>query len=238
MATLLTDIDSGRQSTVLAHTLRGEAAHLPQLLNRIERYARQCWGVVCGGSIPPGLPAESYAAILDVAHQRGLISLLDSSGEGLRHGVARIPHILKVNAREMAELDERAIAHWQSMDTQPATDGLPIDLHWLADYLIHKLGLWARQAIITTVGQRGALAVTEEGRYYAPALEVKVVSPAGAGDGVSAGLMLARHQGKGWRHAIAFGMATAAAVVSNPGTAECSPAEVNALLPQVEVYEL
>jgi len=105
----------------------------------------------------------------------------------------------------------------------------------LADALAPRIGEWAAQALIITLGKQGALAITPEGRWYVPALSAPVVSPAGAGDAVSAGLMMARYQGKSWQDALALGTAMAAAVVSNPGTCEAYPHQVEAFLPQVQI---
>ncbi|OUC06701.1 hypothetical protein RY27_19420, partial [Litorilinea aerophila] len=60
MACLLTEQATGRQSTILAPTLVGEPAHLTQVVARLEALAPAAWGVACAGSIPPGLPADSY----------------------------------------------------------------------------------------------------------------------------------------------------------------------------------
>ncbi len=65
-----------------------------------------------------------------------------------------------------------------------------------------------------------------------------MVSPAGAGDAMSAGLMMARFQGKDWREALALGTAMAAAVVGNPGTCECYPHQVEAFMPLVQSVEV
>ncbi len=66
----------------------------------------------------------------------------------------------------------------------------------------------------------------------------RLVSPAGAGDAMSAGLMMARFQGKDWREALALGTAMAAAVVGNPGTCECYLHQVEAFMPLVQSVEV
>jgi len=89
-----------------------------------------------------------------------------------------------------------------------------------------------------TLGQRGAVVVTPDGRWYAPALLVPVISPAGAGDGMTAGIILARYRGQSWRKALALGTAMAASVVMNEGTCECHPHQVEELLPSVEILDV
>ena len=237
-AALITDVADHRQSTILAHTLTAHAAHLTQLLARVTHYAGESWGLVCAGSLPPGLPPDSFAQILAEANRHHLVTLLDSSGVGLSHGIDGLPYILKINGAELAGLSPQIRARWQTAGSEPHADGVPGDLHVLAWLLAGSLGAWAQQAIVITLGKRGVLAVTTEGNWYAPALIVPVVSPAGAGDAVSAGLMLARRRGQDRPEALALGVAAAAAVVMNPGTAVCTQQEVETLLPQVVVTEL
>jgi fructose-1-phosphate kinase PfkB-like protein len=165
-----------------------------------------------------------------------LVTLLDSSGAGLREGIAGQPDILKVNSRELAEL----AAAENNTETNAGRTALPDfhDLPGLAACLRDRLGRWATEALIVTLGRDGALAVTTDGAYHAPAPSVPVVSPAGAGDAVSAGVMLVRRRGEAWPAALRLGIAAAAAVVQNEGTAVCTAAQVNAMLPLVEVSEV
>lgn len=228
VAALITDVAHGRQSTILAPTLCGDATHLAALLAALHDHAAQSWGLVCAGSLPPGLPADSWARLLTAGHDRGLVTLLDSSGPGLYHGVAGLPDILKINGREMAELAA------QAGGTLPTADDLPAYAAGLRAYL----GVWARDALVITLGAQGAVAVTAAAAWYAPALPVPLVSPAGAGDAVAAGLMLGRRRGDSWADALRLGVAAAGAVVMNEGTAVCTAAQVDELLPRVQVVEL
>jgi fructose-1-phosphate kinase PfkB-like protein len=50
--------------------------------------------------------------------------------------------------------------------------------------------------------------------------------------------MLARRQGQSWGDALRLGVAAAAAVVMNEGTAVCTAAQVHEMLPQVQFQPL
>jgi len=232
VAALITDRTTGRQSTIVAHTLTAEPAHLERLLALAEARLPACWGMVCAGSLPPGMPVDAYPRLLAMARERRVVTLLDSSGESLRRSVIAGPDILKINLAELAALSPEAAALWQREAAVPEAVECGTRL---ADALAPRIGEWAAQALIITLGKQGALAITPEGRWYVPALSAPVVSPAGAGDAVSAGLMMARYQGKSWQDALALGTAMAAAVVSNPGTCEAYPHQVEAFLPQVQI---
>jgi 1-phosphofructokinase family hexose kinase len=224
MAIVLVDLAVNQQSTVSAPTLRARGEHLLQLLALLDRYIGRAWGMICGGSLPPGLPVDSYTHLLRRARQRGLTTLLDTSGQALREGVAGLPHILKVNRHEIESLDQ---------DVTRMPDAVPD----LAEGLAPRLGEWASDALIVTLGERGALAVTHGGSYCALPPQVPVVNTAGAGDALNAGITLARSRGADWPEALALGTAAAASVVMNEGTGICRREEVEALLPQVQVVQ-
>jgi 1-phosphofructokinase family hexose kinase len=219
---VLVDLAVNQQSSISAPTLRATGAHMSELVARLEVYAGGAWGLICAGSLPPGLPMDSYTQLLQWARQRGLVTLLDSSGEALHRGVAGLPHILKVNRRELAALDP----------------GAPTNLEQLAAMLAPRLGRWATEGLIVTLGERGTIAVTNEGCYHALPPRVPVVNTAGAGDALAGGTMLARSRGSDWPAALALGTAAGASVVMNEGTAICRRKEVEELLPQVRIEEL
>lgn len=224
-AVVLVDLAVKDQSTISASTLSATKEHLSQLLALLDIYAEQAWGVIYAGSLPPGLPLDSYAHLVRHARQQGLVTLLDSSGEALRQGVGGLPHVLKVNYEELQMLDPAALA------AMPGAG----EVAELAKRLTGRLNEWASNALIVTLGERGALAVTSEGRYYAHPPQVPVVSTAGAGDALSGGIMLARSRGADWPAALKLGTAAAASVLMNEGTAICRREQVERLVPQVKV---
>jgi fructose-1-phosphate kinase PfkB-like protein len=223
---------SGDEYTITAPTLSAEERHLPLLIQRVQAHADRAWGLVCAGSLPKGLPKDSYVQILRSVRQQGLVTLLDASGDSLRHGVAGLPHILKVNHLELAALDSTFQPH---ADTVAASKREPPNLSVFAAKLANQLGALAIEAIVISMGRHGALAVTQTGRFYAGALDVPVAVTNGAGDAMNAGLMLARKRGEDWPDALRLGAAAAAASVMHPGTSGCDPAQVERLLPQVSV---
>lgn len=227
IAALITDITQQRQSTILAPTLIAGPPQLQRMIQAVIDHASHSWGLVCAGSLPPGLPSDSWAQLLQVGHEHGLVTLLDSSGLGLQHGIAGLPDILKINGRELSDL---AASHSEALPAWTAPD----QLSELAAWLRERLGTWARQALIITLGAQGALAVTADTTIYVPAPTVPLVSAAGAGDAVAAGLMFARRHGQSWRDALRLGVAAAAAVVQNEGTAVCTAQEIDELLPRVK----
>ena len=132
-AVVLVDVAAQRQSTISASTLTATSDHLLALHELLGRHGEDAWGLICGGSLPPGLPVDSYAHLLSDARERGLVTLLDSSGEALRQGVGGLPHILKVNLKEL-----------DALGIQPgsADDLESCDPEALATELAGRLGRW------------------------------------------------------------------------------------------------
>ena len=218
---VLVDLAAQQQVSISAQTLRASAAHLEQLLALQARHARGAWGVLYGGTLPAGLPPDAYAHLIAEAHRLGLVTLLDASGEALARGAGAQPDILKVNRDELAALEP---------ETAPAGDSA-----LLAARLRECLGVWARQAIVVTLGDLGALCVTAEVALLVRPPQVPVVNTAGAGDALGGGLMLARSRGADWADALRLGTAAAASVVMNEGTAICQRQQVEALMEGVRV---
>ncbi len=221
---VLVDLATRRQASISAQTLRASPAHLEALLALQARHATAAWGILYGGTLPEGLPSDSYARLIRDARRMGLVTLLDTSDRALAEGVRAQPDILKVNLDELAALSP-ASTH----DDDPRV---------LAAGLRGYLGVWARQAIVVTLGDLGALCVTVHGAYLARPPRVPVVNTAAAGDALGGGLMLARSRGADWTAALRLGTAAAASVVMNEGTAICQRQQVEALEPQVQVEVL
>jgi tagatose 6-phosphate kinase len=230
-AVVLVDLAVNQQSTITAPTLTATKEELSRLLALLDRYAGKAWGVICAGSLAPGLPVDSYAHLARYARQLGLVTLLDTSGEALRQGVTGRPHILKINQNELKSLDPEMARESADLHTCD-------DMAGLAGRLVTRLNEWASDALIITLGEQGALAVTPPGSYHAQPPAVPVVNTAGAGDALDGGIMLALSRGDDWPAALALGTAAAASVVMNEGTAVCQRGQVEELVSQVRVTRL
>ncbi len=64
----------------------------------------QYTAVTLSGSLPPGVQADFYSQLIQIAHTAGVPTLLDTSGEALKIGVTAKPRLIKPNEKEFAEL--------------------------------------------------------------------------------------------------------------------------------------
>ncbi|MFL6001060.1 MAG: 1-phosphofructokinase family hexose kinase [Streptomyces sp.] len=165
------------------------------------------------GSLPPGVPVGAYAGLIRTAKAAGVPVLLDTSGEALRRGVAARPDILKPNADELSELTG---SHEPLRAAEDA----------------RRRGALA---VVASLGARGLLALTPEGRWQAvpPALEHG--NPTGAGDAAVAGLLTGLLDQLPWPDRLTRAVALAAATVRSPTAGDFDRAAYEKLLAGVSV---
>jgi 1-phosphofructokinase family hexose kinase len=174
------------------------------LLEMIERRAAEHETVVCAGSLPPGSPVDAYARVVAAAHRAGARAVVDASGEVLRATLAARPDVVSPNLAEAESLISGRLVE----GVEPAGADVPERAQRAAENL---LAAGARQAIVST-GSRGAAAAgADQGAMFLPAPHVDVVNPIGAGDSLVGGLVHALEEGRDWRSAAGFALATASA---------------------------
>jgi tagatose 6-phosphate kinase len=174
--------------------------------------------VVLSGSLPPSLPADTYAQLTGMAIAAGVPVLLDAHGAALRLGAAAGPAIVKPN---LAELEDLA--------------GHPLSTPLAVAAAAAQLRATGPQAVVVSLGADGLLACTGDGDWVAVPPGDVGGNPTGAGDAVAAGLVHGLVTGQPWaerlRHAVALGTASAAAPVAG----EFRQADYAALLSQVTI---
>jgi fructose-1-phosphate kinase PfkB-like protein len=178
----------------------------------------ECSAVIIGGSLPQGIDLDFYGRYIQAAREHGIPVIFDSSGPPLRAGLENKPAFVKPNQGELSELCRGR------MDS-------------LEQVYVGARALQERfeTSPVVTLGPAGALAVLPERAYLIPPLDVEVISSAGAGDAVLAGLAASIDQGSQPEDGLRLGFAAAAAVMLTPGTADCRAADVERLIPEVKL---
>lgn len=147
--------------------------------------------IVLSGSLPPGLPTDTYATLISEA--RGTPVILDADGPALLAGVKARPALIKPNAEELR-----------------AATGLS-DVHSGAQ---HLLGMGA-QAVAVSQGPDGMAVHTASGTWHAKPPEPVTGNPTGAGDAAVAAF--ARGLGSvPWPDLLLDAVALSAAAVAAP----------------------
>lgn len=172
--------------------------------------------VVITGSLPPNLPADTYAQLIDAAQAGGQRTLLDCAGTPLRLALEARPFLVKINATEAAELVGEAVPDFAAAAR--------------AARKMREMG--AAVGAMITLGALGALLDFEDARYIFAAPRLATQSSVGSGDAAMAGL--AAGTSRGWTAARtgAFAVAAGAANALH-GAGQCSAEEIFALQPRV-----
>lgn len=187
----------------------------------LARGARVC---VFAGSLPRGVEADIYAALIRDVRRLGVQAILDTEGEPLRYGVRAEPDLVTPNELEAEEL----VGHEFNDDDDRAA----------AVAEICRLG--AAEAIMT-VADGCYAAVLQDGvqtLYRVRVQPQEPRSPIGSGDAFLAGFICAQYGGASAVESLRFAVACGAESTQHIGAGILEPARVTRLLEEVTVQRL
>lgn len=121
--------------------------------------------VILSGSLPPGVPADFYARLIERIKPTGTPVALDASGEALRIGVQARPWLVKPNCAELEAILERPL--------QGDADMLQAGSDLCASGV---------EIVILTRGEKGAYLVAPSERWEATPPKIKFASAVASGD--------------------------------------------------------
>ncbi|MEW9623824.1 1-phosphofructokinase family hexose kinase [Rhodanobacter geophilus] len=176
--------------------------------------------VVLSGSLPRGLPADTYAALTQQVRAAGKRCLVDASGEVLRQAVAAQPFLLKPNRDEAEALFGRTVGD--------------LDAAVAALRELHARGV---AMPVLSLGAQGALGMDDSGTWHAAVELEQVRNTVGSGDCFLAGMAVALRRGEPLREALRLAVACGAANAMDVETGYVRPDQVEALLGRVRVRE-
>ncbi len=171
------------------------------------------------GSLQPGVPADIYADLIQLAQKSGVKTLLDTDGDALLRALEAKPTVITPNQPEAERLLGRAIlTRTQSLE---------------AVRRIHDMG---PEAVILSMGSRGALACNNDGVWEAPAtLEWRRCVQSARAMPWRRAYVWAVEKKKTFPDALRWSVATGTATAILPGTKFPSLDQVKAIYKNVEV---
>lgn len=195
---------SGQQYRFVLPGPRLTITEQAKCLAELRYAARSAQVVVASGSLPPGVPFDFYQRVADMCREIGVPLVLDTSGGGLAN-IASGVFLLKPSVRELRECFGRELV----TESEQLTAA-----HEFIDSGVS-------QAVVVSVGSKGALLATSAGSQRFSAVPVPVVSGVGAGDAMVAAITVGVTRGWSLSKSVRFGIATGAAMLMTPGTASC-----------------
>ena len=202
---------------------------LGALTSALRRRAASADWVVLAGSLPPGTPAGWYAELVAALVDPRQVSrggsrdlggarvAVDTSDAPLRALVdsleAAAPHLMKPNAEELASFTG---ADAGALEADPGA----------AAEAARELVDRGVEAVLATLGPRGAVLVTRDGAWHAAPPPIAVLSTVGAGDSSLCGYLLGDLRGLAPAARLALAVAYGSAAAALPGSTIPRPHQV------------
>jgi 1-phosphofructokinase/tagatose 6-phosphate kinase len=218
------DPTTGEQTEINERGPDVSSEELDRFLGRLLYLARGASMCVIAGSLPPSVPSSFCARLIEELKGLGVDSVLDTEGEPLNAGLRAEPAVVTPNVAEA----ESAVGH-EFNDRDETLTGL----RGLIELGAGEAAITSPRGCIATVGD-----ATSRRTYDVAAPELEPVAAVGSGDAFLAGFVAARFEGASPRDCLAYGVACGAESTQHFGAGSVDPAEVDQLLPQIEVSDL
>ena len=195
-------------------------------IEELEAHFREIVGsyraITLSGSLPPGVPSDIYARLIQIARAAGVPTYLDGSKNALQDGIAAQPFLVKPNEEEISVL----------LDDKP---GSPT-----RELAIATQTIASRYAttVILSLGERGALISDGERVIQAQPPKVDAVSAVGSGDSMVAGFVAAFSDNMDLEEAIKSGVAAGTANTLTLGAGQFSMEDLEAIRKQIVLKTL
>lgn len=193
---------SGRQFRFVMPGPRLSRAEQKDLLEALATLPRAPALIVASGSLPPGCPADFYLRLARRCREAGIPLVVDTSGPALAALEGARVRLIKPS---LSELESLAGSEIGSEAAESA-----------AAHVLVERGF--AEAVVVSLGERGALLVTADEERRFDAIRVPAKSAVGAGDSMVAGIALRLADGGNPVEAVRHGIAAGAAALLTPGT--------------------
>ncbi|MCL2708177.1 MAG: 1-phosphofructokinase family hexose kinase [Defluviitaleaceae bacterium] len=224
----LREIESGTMTEINRPGHFADDACVGEIIGKLKTSG--CGTAVLSGSLPQGIGPDAYARIMDSADKVRFV--LDAEGEAFRRGLAakRKPFLIKPN---LYELESAFGVKFDAPDVMGTAARA-------AKFCKEIVSEGVRYACVS-MGQMGAVIVSCDNAFYAPAQKIPVAGLQGAGDSMVAGMLYAlaeEHDNPSEAHMLRCGVAAAGASVMREGTQLCEKADFLRLMDQAEIIPL
>jgi 1-phosphofructokinase family hexose kinase len=224
----LIDLEVGSQVEAVEAGPQFDESCLPELLKLLSTHLPQAELVILSGSLPPGLPPDSYARMIDLARGAGIPVLLDAHSEPLHLALPSRPWMIKPNLAEF-----HALIGSESTNLAERAEA--------SRELSRRGGL----VVALSMGVEGLLLTTPDGQWRLSPPESAVHLPGGTGrntigcgDALVGALTAEYSRTRDLLAAARLGIAAANQNLGTLGVPEVEPKEVSRLVKEVSVFIL
>lgn len=176
---------------------------------------------VLTGSLPPGVPGDTYARLVRRLRDQGARAIVDAQPAYLEAAVAAGPFLIKPNRHELESLCGRRLPSGEDVVREARE--------------VRRTGV---QWVCVSLGGEGAILVGPDGALEAHAPPITVRSTVGAGDSMLAGLVAGFVRDLDAAGMLRLGVACGSGTAEKPGTMLCTTADVDRLGAAIVVRRL
>lgn len=187
-----------------------------ELQQFIDNFSSMCGHgdiVVMSGGVSPSVPVNIYESLINIAREKGALTILDADGELLEEGLKARPDFIKPNEfefKKLAGIDDTTVEAIEKGALKFINDGI--------------------RNIMISLGDKGAIYVTGNRSYHIEAPEVTVKSTVGAGDSMVAAMVYGIINNFSPEKILNYSVASGSAAVSLEGTEACTLEQVKEIL--------
>ncbi|HVX50617.1 MAG TPA: 1-phosphofructokinase family hexose kinase [Chitinophagaceae bacterium] len=174
--------------------------------------------LVASGSLPPGVPADFFARLARQVKAKGVKLVVDTGGAGLKEALTEGIYMIKPNISELCEYAEVSSLSLEN-----------------AGVVSREIIAGGRcEIILLSMGEAGALLVTKDLTMHIVPPQVSRKSTVGAGDSMTAGVILSLATGYDIISAAQYGVASGTAATMRPGTQLCDKTDADAIYARIK----
>lgn len=215
------DEATGKITELVEESRPVDPSDYQKLLVIFQKHIPQAQAVVMSGTIASGGPADLYFRCALLAHQAGVMSLVDASGLALMEALKASPGLVKPNRAELE-----------------ATVGSELRGERALMNAMRELHARGAQRVVITAGSDPTLAFDGNHFWRVKAPQVSPLNPIGSGDAFTAGLAWRLTQGDGLAEACRWASAAGAANALTAMAGEVNRQDVERLAPAVQVEQI
>ncbi len=151
--------------------------------------------LVLAGSVPKSLPASIYSDIMSLLSEKGILFVVDATGDLLINSLKYNPFLIKPNIYELSEIF-----------------GVRIEDGSEAVKYALKLRETGAKNVLVSMGRQGAVLAAENGRIFkCNAPSGRVINTVGAGDSMVAGFIAGWNERRDYSYALKLGVSSGSA---------------------------
>ena len=213
--------DDGSQTEILETGPFIKDNKIQEFYNYYESILDQSEIICASGSLPKGLPLDTYKELILRANKRGRKFILDTSGESLRLGIEAGPYLVKPNIEELKDIIGRSINSQEDVIK--------------AAMEIMNQGV---KVVIVSFGEEGSMVFKDPYLYKIKVPSRDIISPVGSGDAMIGGIALGLLKDYEFNYILKLGSACGTANAMESETGKIHVDNVKKIIDEVEIEKI